>query len=105
MLADWLMRTSFGSRDLEIALTYRRMELTGGGYRRQRVPAGSWTLDGATATVVTRFGPFTAPVMFDSLVLFDGSERLQDMPGEGLVQLNVGASWEQEIYVAMAADG
>lgn len=98
-LAEALVQSFFTTTPLAIGLARGGRELDpASGYRRAR---GTWALEGSTASAQGRFGPFLAPVVFDSVLLLAGDEVLREVPTDGPVSLPVAASWEEEVMVAV----
>jgi hypothetical protein len=86
-LGEWSLRTSLATRTLTAGLARRGVELAGGGY--QRCAIHRWAMDGATARATARFGPFTTPVVFDAVCMYDGAELVSQIP-KGTTQLPEG---------------
>lgn len=103
-LPEALIETYFVSaRPLFIGLARRGVELAGGGYRRHKVENGGWSRSNGSALARGFFGPFTTPVTFDEALLFDGDTLIERVSVGGSVSLVAGASWAQELLVAVAS--
>jgi hypothetical protein len=101
-LAEALVEAYFtATRPLSIGLARRGVELADGGYSRSRV-AGDWNISGASVVARGLFGPFVGTVAFDEALLFDGDRLVETVAVDGPVALPPGASWTQELILAVA---
>lgn len=75
-------------------------ELKGGGYQRVTVPAGGWESKavpgGRQISVTQTFGPWTTPMMFDRLLLFDGDTQVEEIPLDGQFVIPAGVTYTND---------
>jgi hypothetical protein len=99
-LADTTLATWLGLRPpgaVTLGLVDAGREISDVGYARA---SGDWAMDGSQAGVTVSFGPFTGPVRFDAVRVFDDGEPVTDIP-VGIFQLPAGASHEQNVSIAV----
>ena len=102
-LGALIMCTALPVLNLSFGLASGDRELDANGYTRDRTTGDRWTVDErGVGNVLVRFGPFGEQVTFDTLLVFDGSIRVDAFPLPGPVQLPESTIFEHNLEYELA---
>ena len=88
-LGEWMLHSALAERTVAVGLARGGREVVSPGYRRVAVAPADWNVVGGSATALVKFGPFTVPVVFNQLLVFDGADLITTIP-KGTTQLSDG---------------